>query len=1076
MTLQKQGINISFGQGLDTKTDPNQVAAGKMLNLQNAIFDKGGLLQKRNGFVSLSALPNSANASNLSTLNNNLIATGSNLYSYNQDTSQWFFRGSVQPVNVSSVKIALTSKSQITCDAALAPNNLLCTVFVDSTNSLNYIISDSVTGQSISNIINISSNASPARVNILGNYFVISYIAVISSTPTLQTIAIPYTNPSLTPIVTTISTSVSSISSAFDTAVLNNNIYYAWQAPDSGGSLRINYLTANLNIGAVRIINSVSTKLISLAPDTSIGTGIVWVSYADNSNNVKTFPIINTLVNYTGFTTTTTASSVNIAQLTTYSLNGVLTLVYDNNNTYSYDSNTKTNFISKNTINLSASVSSVTNIIRSVGLASKMFLINGSYYMLTIYGQSSQPGYFLIDITGNVIAKLAYSNAVGYNTTKLLPNVSIDGSNANIPYLYASQLQSVNKLQGVTNTAGIYTQAAVGYSTFNINSNTQYSSEIAGSLCLTGGILWQYDGLKPVENGFLVWPDNVKATASNSGGGLAAQQYYYVATYEWLDGAGNLHRSAPSIPVSATVSSGTAITTASTLTAGSNVITVTSNSGLYVGQIITNTTTPSAFPAGTYITNINGTSVTLSNPSTISAGSDVISTNMVGSCTVNIPYLRLTYKSTPNPATLVVYRWSVAQQNYYKVNSVNSSILNDPTQDSISFVDTTPDIVILGNSLLYTTGGVVENIAPPASTVSTLYKNRLMLVDAEDQNTIWYSKQVIENTPVEMSDLFTIYVAPSTGAQGSTGPITALSAMDDKLIIFKKDAIYYVAGIGPDNTGANNDFTDAVYITSTAGCINPASIVMQPNGLMFQSDKGIWLLQRNLATTYIGADVEAYNSNNVLSALNIPATNQVRFTLDNGVTLMYDYYYNQWGTFTNIPGISSVVQNNLHTYLNSNGQIKQETPGRYLDDSSPVLMSFTTSWLKISGLQGFQRAYALYLLANYISPHKLSVGISYDYVTAPSQQAIISPTNYNPKYGNDGLYGSSNPYGGPSSLEQWRVFLNKQKCQSLQLTISELFDSTLGVTAGAGFTMSGVNLLIGGKNTVPKPPSSGSIS
>ncbi len=158
---------------------------------------------------------------------------------------------------------------------------------------------------------------------------------------------------------------------------------------------------------------------------------------------------------------------------------------------------------------------------------------------------------------------------------------------------------------------------------------------------------------------------------------------------------------------------------------------------------------------------------------------------------------------------------------------------------------------------------MVENIGAPPTSVMTLFKSRLFLVDAEDKNLLWYSKQVIESTPVEMSDLFTLFVAPTIGAQGNTGPITALSSMDDKLIIFKKNAIYYLVGVGPDNTGASNDFSDPVFVTSTVGCDEQNSIVFTPNGLQFQSDKGIWLLGRDLSTTYIGSPVEESNASYV---------------------------------------------------------------------------------------------------------------------------------------------------------------------------------------------------------------------
>jgi hypothetical protein len=346
-------------------------------------------------------------------------------------------------------------------------------------------------------------------------------------------------------------------------------------------------------------------------------------------------------------------------------------------------------------------------------------------------------------------------------------------------------------------------------------------------------------------------------------------------------------------------------------------------------------------------------------------------------------------------------------------------------------------------------------------------------VDAEDNNLLWFSKEVIEATPVEMSDLLTIFIAPTTSAQGNTGPVTAASSMDDKLILFKENAIYYINGIGPDNTGANSQYSDAIFITSTIGCINQQSIVFMPSGLMFQSDKGIWLLGRDLSTNYIGAPVEAFTQNAVVqSAVNVPGTNQVLFTLNTGVTLMYDYYYQQWGTFTNVPAISSTLYQGLHTYINSLGKVFQETPGTYLDGSSPVLMSFTTSWFNLAGLQGYQRAYFFYLLGTYITPHKLQIQIAYDYNQSPPQTTMISPDNYSGAWGSDQLWGSSSPWGGAPTLEQWRVFFQQGKCEAFQITINEVYDGTFGVPAGAGLTISGLDLIIGQKSGYPRIPSS----
>jgi hypothetical protein len=433
---------------------------------------------------------------------------------------------------------------------------------------------------------------------------------------------------------------------------------------------------------------------------------------------------------------------------------------------------------------------------------------------------------------------------------------------------------------------------------------------------------------------------------------------------------------------------------------------------------------------------------------------------------VNIPTLRLSLKNANNPVKIVIYRWSTAQPVYYQATSISSPLMNNSAIDSVSFVDTQADATLLGNNILYTNGGVVENIGPPAFDSTFLFDSRLFGIVSENKNLLWYSKQVIEGTPVEMSDLLTMYVSPTIGAQGSTGDLKCGAAMDDKLILFKASAMNYVNGAGPDNTGANNGYSQPTFITSTIGCSNQRSIVFQPQGLMFEfaSETGnqIWLLTRSLETQYIGAAVESYTQNaTVLSAVSIPGTNQVRFTLSSGITLMYDTYYGEWGTFVNIPAVSSVLFEGLHTYINSRGEVYQETPGQYLDGTNPVLMNFTTSWINVAGLQGYQLAYFFYLMGTYISPHYLNVQIAYDYNPAIRQSKVIHPSNFNPNYGSSFAYGVESPYGGGTSLEQWEFFLTQQRCQSFQITITEIYDPAFGVVAGAGFTLSGLTIVAG---------------
>lgn len=992
--------------GLETKTDPFQINIANFLSLNNSVFTTTGRLTKRPGFKNITRLPLTAQENTLTTLNDNLIATGSNnLYAYSKDTNQWLSQGLIQPVSLNTLPLVRSSTSQSAADSAIASNGLICLAYADSDGNSYYQISDSETGQQIAHRTLIPSSGSQTRVFVLGVYFVITFIADISGTPTLKYIAIPTANPTQTPVATTISADVGALNGGYDaySVSTNNNLYIAWEG--TANTIHIKFINNSLVQSATSNVSSTDADLISVTADLTANR--VWLSYW-NSSTTNGFAVAYDYSLTQVLAPTQIITTTAIAELTSVATNGILTVFYENIHNYSYQdatsNNIRTDFISSLTITLGGIVTSPIVVLRSVGLASKPFIdTTGIVYLIVVYGDlnqvnpldnSNQPVYLLIDSSGNIYMRLAYSNGGGYEQTQVLPSVNAVGTTFYYPYEVADFLATVNKgtnLPPGTPANAIYTQHGINLAKFGIDQGVQYSSEIASALHLTGGQLWEYDGVKPVEHGFQVWPENVRVTTATGAGAIAAGTYFYVATYEWTDNAGNLHRSAPSIPVS--------------------VVTTTASS-----------------------------------------------TN-----TIQVPTLRLTYKIAPNPVRIVIYRWSVAQQVYYQITSITAPIVNDTTIDSITYVDTQSDLAILGQTLLYTTGGVVEDIAAPPSIASALFKNRLFLVDAEDQNLLWYSKQVIEATPVEMSDLLTLYVAPTSGAQGSTGPITALSAMDDKLIIFKKDAIYYLTGTGPDNTGANNDFTDPVFITGTVGCANPSSIVLMPNGIMFQSDKGIWLLGRDLATNYIGSPVEKFNSAVIMSATAIPGTNQVRFVSQDNMTLMYDYFVNQWGVHSNIAAISATLYQGLHTYLNSYGQVFQETPGFFLDGSVPVLMSFTTAWINIAGLQGFERFYFMFLLGTYITPFNLSVQFAYDYNSGPSQGVIVRPDNFAPDWGDDPLWGSSTPWGGPGSTFQARVFPERQKCESFQLIINENYDPSFGVPSGMGLTLSGMNLVIGTK-------------
>lgn len=1014
MALPKQAIPVNFSKGIDSKNDPFQLEIGKFLSLENSVFTTGGRLTKRNGFGSLPALPSPA--SYATTFNGDLTAIGNSIEAYSSASSSWVQKGSITPASLSTLPLIRNNLNQIYADTAIAANGLVCTAYIESngsTNAIKYAIADSTTGQNIVAPTVISgadatTNSGP-RVFFLGAYFVIVYAAPTSRSK-LAYIAISTSSPALVTGQVVITTSFDdSTGTNFDGVVFSNALYLAWNGASASG-IKMAQLTSTLVLSAVTNPDASHVGLaVSVCADAQAST--IWVNYYAGGNQIYSLALTPGLSVISGFPLLVAASSGSTLNVASAAQGGVATVFYEDAETASGIVSDTVFFVTVS--QSSASVLTTGTTIRSLGLASKAFIVGGVVYFLGAYQSTYQSTYFLINGSTStsanpvIVAKLAYENGGGY-TSRGLSSVSVFGATAGVAYLNADIIEPISNSNssGTAVQGGIYAQTGINLATIVLASIRPTSSEIGSNLNISGGYLTAYDGYLPVENGFHLWPDSVQATATaTTGGHLKAQIYFYQVTYEWSDNQGNIFRSAGSIPIKKDISG-------------------------------------------------SGTS-----------------TNTI---TLVIPTLRVTQK-TANPVKIVIYRWSTDNQVFYQTTSVSAPTLNDTTIDSITYVDTLADASIIGNSIIYTAGGVIENIGAPATSAATLFDDRLWLVASEDKNLLWFSKQVIEATPVEMSDLLTLYVAPSIGATGPTGPILSLSAMDDKLVVFKQNAAYYVNGTGPDNTGANNQYSQPIFITSMVGCSNQGSIVFQPSGLMFEfaSEAGnqIWLLGRDLQTQYIGSPVEAFTKNaTVLSAIAVPGTNQVRFNLSSGITLMYDYFYGQWGTFSS-NAISSALFQDLHTYIAPNGYVYQETPGVYLDGTNPVLLSFTTSWINVAGLRGYQRAYRYFLLGQYLSPFRLMCSTAYNYKSSPSSFAMIQPNNFSPAYGSAEAngqvttYGSDNPYGGVSNILNWRVNLKEQRCSSLQITIQEIYDPSFGIVAGAGFTLSGLSLIVSAKQS-----------
>lgn len=423
--------------------------------------------------------------------------------------------------------------------------------------------------------------------------------------------------------------------------------------------------------------------------------------------------------------------------------------------------------------------------------------------------------------------------------------------------------------------------------------------------------------------------------------------------------------------------------------------------------------------------------------------------------TVTIPTLRLTEKRSPRDNVVAaVFRTEDAGTVFYKVSSISSPTTNDPTTDTITHDDTLADASITDNEVLYTAGGVIEHIAPPAASIVVTGKNRVFIMGLEDENLIWFSKEIHDGEGAAFSDALIIRVDPNGGA------ITGGAVLDDKVVVFKQRQIFVFAGDGPNATGQQGSFSAPERITSDVGCNNRHSIVNTPTGLMFQSEKGIYELGRDLQVRYVGADVQGFNDLSITRAVLAADANQVRFATSSDTCLVYDYFYGQWSTFTGHAAAYAVNWQGRYTFLRTDGQVRQESPGFFKDVNAGYRLEAETAWLQVAGLQGFQRVYKALVLGNYLSDHRLKVGVAYNFQPGFAETHVINAGNIIDAtyWGSDSYWGESSPWGGvEDGVYQFEVRPNRQKCQSIRFRFEDLVESD----PKESYNLVGLSLLVG---------------
>lgn len=527
--------------------------------------------------------------------------------------------------------------------------------------------------------------------------------------------------------------------------------------------------------------------------------------------------------------------------------------------------------------------------------------------------------------------------------------------------------------------------------------NLYQTSELGAELSISGSVPFVADGQYAFEDGFFNYPELTYVKLEGSGTALSTAQYTFAVVYRAVDSSGLVHRSAPYVINPVSVTSGGA------------------------GPAI-------------YIT-----------PPLASYRDVLASATAAGKVYADV------YMTVADGATLY-YKDSIVVSNISSGLSWPVAVRYPASGQVASLPDTT-------GPLLYTTGGVMSNVNPPASKIQITHQNRKAMVD-ETLRGVWFSKEFVEGEAPGFNE--SLYVPFPEG-----GDIAALGSMDGKFLAFKNRSIWLMDGQGPTVTGQGSSWTEPEPISTDVGCASWQSVVLTPKGLMFQApNNGIYLLGRDLQVTFVGKSaIDRTNAYpDIASATLVPNSTQVRFVcLDaagaNHIVVVYDYFLDAWtthqyGQLSGVPAATCLSYDSTprYTVLTADGNLWQERlstdPNRCQDQDSAGVNHFVPTTIKIpyikTQVQGFQRMRRVQFFGEQQDDCGLQIQMSFNYDDTVRQTSAWTSAQLK----------SLNVKG---QVETY-VASAYNKQMSVQLTISDTAGTAMTSGAGMRFVAAALEL------------------
>jgi hypothetical protein len=677
----------------------------------------------------------------------------------------------------------------------------------------------------------------------------------------------------------------------------------------------------------------------------------------------------------------------------------------------------------------------VPSIIVSLGQSNAYQNIQGSLYLFCMdtFADPSTPndnGTNYVNTPmrwiGSLKPRFALNNM--FASAYTLPKLQLGASPESSSSVYADL--PINAAPNVA-APNMFEMTYTGYS--NTATRAYQSEEIGGETAFAAGLPFMTDGTAGFEFAFPYYPENVTAYANIAHANLdlvGGGTFQYIFTYSGRDSSGNHAESERSVATSIS-------------------------------------TVPTYDPSYGYRTNLY---VPTMGFSMRNHGTNLTS---------------LASEAAQAPVSIHAYRTQNGGTVFHDLSATPAGVAQNSLwfpYVTISGLTPVTDAQLATQPLLYgdgsngvTAGSIVDNQTPPAFQGIIAHKNRLWGFDGSN---IYYSKAYTTGQQPAFNDQFAFSV------DDGSFPVTALASMDERLIVFKRDRIFYVTGDGPADNGSGNDLQPPQRIQSNTGCVDWRSVVASPMGVFFLGDDDLCLLTRQMQVQPLGyfvADILAKYPVCTSAALDVSQGQLVwSFVASNGsgVLVCYSYALDYWCTQL-LPTVATALRtvnqyastgldtqptltlgsNNLITgasMLSQRNAIPLGTANaNYFFNNTYLSGTWSSPWVRASSEAGWIVPDEIMVEWDNLDPHKMTVTAQYDDSASVYDTWTVSA---------GAMSNASTP------TIRWSFKPSRNMVKSMRINLTESADANVAAVTGQGPRIYGVSVRYGEKEgMIPTP-------